>query len=311
MQQYYQLIEDLCKLQVINVGLPFSNTKIDAILGYTATQSSFKAILGLGILLLAKEHGYLKDNQPIIESTSGSLGVALSWAGKMLNHKVYLVADSGCNPFTLKKMQLMGANIIMAKEGTFNGGAQEAREVTLLEQLEIIPNLYNVNQHHNPLNPMVYRRWLIPYLQKNINFNNIKAGIFCVGTGGHFIGLAEMLQQHNIPAYVAEREGSITFGGQPKPSIVRGAGNMFYVPKVIESNKHLVADKVIVKDSETLEGLKELSAMNIVVGGTSGMCYAGAKKLLTDSKLPDNNKKILTFFADKGELYWESLYKNL
>ena len=300
------VMNNLVKLTIIDLSYNNSKDNISAILGYTATESSFKSILALGILLLAKRYKLLVDKQPIIEATSGSLGVALAKYGKLLNHPVYIVVDEGVSKFNLKKMELLGANIIMADTGNYIGGYQEARELKLNEYLDKNPNFYNVNQHHNPLNPEVYKTWLIPYLEDNINFKDISCGVFCIGTGGHFVALAEMLNKYNIPSLVAEREGSITFGKESKNSVIRGAGNQFYIPSIIKNSMSLVKDVIYVEDKEAISGIKELSAQGIFVGGTSGLCYSASKKALQIYK-----GKVLTFFPDKGELYWDSIYKNL
>ena len=82
-----RMLDGFVDLPVIDCG-PIANGRgrLRAIYGMTATQSSFKSILGFGLLLLAYERGLLERGQTVIDSTSGSLGMSLALAGKILGN---------------------------------------------------------------------------------------------------------------------------------------------------------------------------------------------------------------------------------
>ena len=161
-------------------------------------------------------------------------------------------------------------------------------------------DLFWTNQNHSDLNPAVYRRWLVPRVAPKLDLSWIDAAIFVVGTGGHFVGLSEMLRRHGIPCYVSDRAGSITFGGgPPTPSILRGAGNMNIVPGVIGAHMDLVEGVYYSTDQESSEAVQELARRGIYVGGTSGLAFNGARRLAENTAA----RNILTFFPDRGELY--------
>ncbi|MGK5629800.1 pyridoxal-phosphate dependent enzyme [Streptomyces sp. URMC 123] len=303
----YEVIEEFSRLTTLDCGaLNEGGLRLRAIHGSPATETSFKSILGLGLLLLAREQGLLGEGQTVIESTSGSLGLGLAVAGRMMGHSVHLVSDPGIPEVTRIKIELAGATLHIAEKPHPVLGFQQARDDLLRALREEHPDYYWTNQNDSPLNPEVYTRWLVPHLMRTLDFSRIVAGVFCVGSGGHFSALSAMLEAKGIPSYVADRLGSITFGGQPGASILRGTGNQNRVPAVIEAARSRVAGVYEVSDAQACAAVRELACRGISVGGSSGVCYVGARRLAADLG-PDTDGEILTFFADRGELYGTTL----
>jgi len=287
-------------LPIIDCG-PIANGQghLRAIFGMTTTESSFKSILGLGMLLLAHEQGHLKPGQPVIESTSGSFGLALALAGKILGNPIELVTDPNIPTLTQRKIELLDAQLHLITTPHPTGGTQQARDTLRQHHMQQRPGMYWPNQNDNPLNPTTYRRWLIPTITPKLDLDWIDAAIFVVGTGGHFVALAELLHTHNIPTYVADRTGSITFGGTPAPSTLRGIGNQNTIPNIIGTHLHLVEDVTYFTDTDAAHGVQQLARRGIYAGGSSGIAYMGANHLATHTKA----RNILTFFPDRGDLY--------
>ncbi|MEU6068007.1 MULTISPECIES: pyridoxal-phosphate dependent enzyme [Streptomyces] len=303
----YDVIEEFSRLTTLDCGaLEGGSLRLRAIHGSPATESSFKSILGLGLLLLGREQGLLSEGQPVIESTSGSLGLGLAVAGRLLGHPVHLVTDRGIPDVTRRKTELAGAVLHFAERPHPVLGSQQARDDLLQAIRADHPEYYWTNQNDSPLNPLVYTRWVVPHLTASLDFSRIVAGVFCVGSGGHFAALSAMLQDKGIPSYVADREGSITFGGEPGRSILRGTGNQNRIPAVIDSARSRVTGVYQVSDAQACAGVRELAAQGISVGGSSGVCFMGARQLARDLA-PETDGEILTFFADRGELYGTTL----
>lgn len=303
----YAVIDEFSRLTTLDCGtLDGSRLRLRAIHGSPATESSFKSILGLGLLLLAREEGLLAEGQPVIESTSGSLGLGLAVAGRILGHPIHLVSDPGIPDITRRKIELAGATLHLVPEPHPVLGFQQARDDLLQSLRGAHPDYYWTNQNDSPLNPQVYTRWVVPHLIRTLDFSRIVAGIFCVGSGGHFSALSAMLADKGIPAYVADRDGSITFGGKPARSILRGTGNQNRIPAVIDAARPRVQGVFQVSDEQACAGVRELAARGISVGGSSGVCFQGAGRLAAHLG-PDADGEILTFFADRGELYGTTL----
>jgi cysteine synthase A len=295
-----QMLEGFADLPVINCGpIGDGQGQLRAVFGMTTTESSFKSILGFGLLLLAYERGLLKPGQPVIESTSGSLGVGLALAGKILGNPTVLISDPNIPPVTRRKIELLDAELHVVDAAHPTGGTQQSRIELLPALMAARPGMFWTNQNDSELNPAAYRRWLVPSIEPKLDLSWIDAAIFVVGTGGHFVALSEMLRRHGIPCYVADRVGSATFGGPPGPTILRGAGNQNTVPQVIGSHLHLVEDVYYSSDADAAHGVQELARRGIYVGGTSGVAFMGATQLVEQT----GARNILTFFPDRGELY--------
>ncbi|WP_441251362.1 pyridoxal-phosphate dependent enzyme [Kitasatospora sp. McL0602] len=303
----YEVIERFSRITSIDCGpLAGGGLRCRAIHGSPATETSFKSILGLGLLLLAREQGLLAEGQPVIESTSGSLGLGLAFAGRLMGHPVHLVSDHGIPDVTRRKTELAGATLHLVDTPHPVLGFQQARDDLLQQLRSEHPDFYWTNQNDSPLNPEVYTRWVVPHLTQTLDFSRIAAGIFCVGSGGHFSALSAMLSAKGIPSYVADRLGSITFGGEPGASVLRGTGNQNRIPAVIDAARSRVAGVYTVSDAQACGGVRDLAANGISVGGSSGVCYVGARQLAADLG-PEAEGEILTFFADRGELYGTTL----
>ncbi|GAB1511497.1 PLP-dependent cysteine synthase family protein [Actinophytocola sp. KF-1] len=294
------MLDGFTDLPVVDCGpVGDAGGRLRAIYGMTTTESSFKSILGFGILLLAYERGLLERGQTVIESTSGSLGVSLALAGKVLGNPVELVTDRNIPAVTRRKIELLGARLHFVSGPHPTGGTQQARVELLHDLLSAHPGMHWTDQNDSDLNPAVYRRWLVPKVLPKLDLDWIDAAIFVVGTGGHFSGLAGALRARGIPCYVADRVGSATFGGTPGPSVLRGIGNQNSVPEVMRSAMHMVEDVYYATDDEAAEGVRELAARGIHVGGTSGIAFQGAAKLVASTRA----RNVLTFFPDRGDLY--------
>jgi cysteine synthase len=298
-----RMLEGFADLPVLDCGpLAGGRGRLRAIYGMTTTESSFKSILGFGILLLAYEKGLLVPGQTVIESTSGSLGVSLALAGKILGNPVELVTDPNIPAITRRKIELLGTQLHLVDGPHPTGGTQQAR-VELLEKLmSERSGMFWTNQNDSDLNPAVYRRWLVPSVLPKLDLDWIDAAIFVVGTGGHFVALSEVLRRHGIPCYVADRVGSATFGREPGPSVLRGIGNQNTVPKVIGDNLHMVEDVYYSTDEDAADGVQELARRGVYAGGTSGIAYKGATRLVEETSA----RNILTFFPDRGDLYGDT-----
>jgi cysteine synthase A len=298
-----EYIEQLSAVASINAGrLNRGPLRLRAIHGSPTTEASFKSILGIGLLILAREQGLLAEGQPVIESTSGSLGLGLAVAGRIMGHEIHLVTDCNIPAVTRRKTELAGAQVYIVDKPHPLLGFQQARDDLLEAILAEHPDYYWTNQNDSPLNPQVYQRWMVPHLRRTLDFSVIVAGLFCVGSGGHFSALSAMLAEEGIPSYVADRVGSITFGGKPGPSILRGSGNQNRVPEVIRMARSRVRGVYYVSDDEACHGVRELAARGISGGGSSGVCFVGAERLATDLAATIEGE-ILTFLADRGELY--------
>ncbi|MBD2892586.1 S-sulfocysteine synthase [Actinomadura sp. RB99] len=74
----------------------------------------------------AQERGELVPGMPIIESTSGTLGLGLVLAGISYGHPATLVTDPGMEPLMVNLLRAHGARVEVVTEPHPVGGWQEA-----------------------------------------------------------------------------------------------------------------------------------------------------------------------------------------
>ncbi len=284
--------------------------RILAICGGGHIDASFKNLLGVGLLLLAHERGILRSGQTIVESTSGSLGQGLAVACRILDHPAVLVSDRNLPSITRRKIELLGARLVLVEAPHPDLGWQQARENKVRELLNEHVDWYWTDQNNTSLNPEVYTRWLVPELAAALDASciNVNAAVFGVGSGGHFVALARWLKSRNslVRTYAADRIGSITFGADPGPSRIRGIGNQNIVPRIIADNIGLVDGIEYVEDREAFEFARRLAADGLFVGGSSGLILAAAVRVAR--KHPEVD--VLTLFPDRGELYHDTLWSD-
>ena len=103
-----KMLAGFADLPVVDCGpIGGGRGKLRAIFGMTTTESSFKTILGFGMLLLAYEAGLLRPGQTVCESSSGSLATGLALAGKVLGNPVEIVSDPNIPVVTRRRVELL------------------------------------------------------------------------------------------------------------------------------------------------------------------------------------------------------------
>ncbi len=298
-------LDNFADLKALSIQEP--DLEVQAIFGGAHIDSSFKNLLGMGLLQIAREKGMLKQGGRVIESSSGSMGEGLTVAGRIMGHPVTIVSDPNMPELTRQKISMAGGKIVVPNKPHPVLGWQQAREDKVREILAANPDMYWTDQNNNLAAVEVYRRWLVPKLSRYLNPNAFDAAVFCVGSGGHFSAISFWLKQVNpsIKTYAADRPGSITFGGTPGGSNLRGVGNQNIIPAVIKANMHLVDSVVRIDDRTAFQTTRLLAKKHgLFVGGSSGAAYAAALELHHNKGF----RRILTLFPDRGELYAQTIW---
>lgn len=297
------------RVPVIDLGVVEGTaSRVLAICGGAHIDSSFKNLLALGMLLLLRRAGLVTPAQTIVESTSGSFGEGLAVAGRILGHPTILVSDPNLPPLTRRKIEFLDSRLDFICSPHPTLGWQQAREDRVRELVRENPEWFWTDQNNSEYNPMTYTTWLVPEVQKQIEPSEIAAAVFGVGSGGHFSALASWLKRANprTRTFAADRIGSITFGGPPGQSRLRGVGNQNIVPGIMQRYIHLVDDVERVTDEESFRSARVLASRGVFVGGSSGLVYEAAVRIAR--RIQTGN--VLTLFADRGELYGDTIWND-
>ena len=115
-----------------------------------------KGRAALGMVLGAERRGALHPGGTIIESTSGTLGLALAFVGVTRGYRVILVGDPGLEPMVRALLRAHGVELDLVDEPDPVGGWQEARRRRVAARCREHPGSFWPDQYDNPDNPSGY-----------------------------------------------------------------------------------------------------------------------------------------------------------
>ena len=99
----------------------------------------------------------MRPGAPIVESTSGTLGLGWALAGINYGHPVILVIDPGMEPSMRQLLTAYGARLDIVHTPHPTGGWQQARRDRMATLLSELPDAYRPDQTNNADNPAAYR----------------------------------------------------------------------------------------------------------------------------------------------------------
>lgn len=145
-----------------------------------------KARAAVSMLLGAKERGELRPGAPVVESTSGTLGIGLAFAGQALGHPVVLVGDTELEPSMRRLLRTYGVRLELVDRPAAEGGWQAARLARLRQLLAELPGAYWPDQYNNPDNVAGYGSLAA---EMAAELDHLDVLVCSVGTGGHSAGV--------------------------------------------------------------------------------------------------------------------------
>lgn len=274
--------------------------------GYWAKLESFgvggmKARAAVAMIDGAGRRGQLHPGARIIESTSGTLGIGLAFAGRTLGHPVTLVVDDELAAEDRCLFAAYGVELQIVCRPHPEGGWQQARLNRLHELLAENPGAWWPDQYNNPDNPCGYQSMAGEILRQAGHFNVLVATI---GSGGHCAGLTEALRT-KIPALRVvgvDAVGSRIFGQPARHRLMRGLGSSI-LPRNV-AYEHF--DEVHwVGPTEAVHSCRLLARTAFVTGGWS----TGAAALVASwcaRQEPDS--RVVAVFPDGPQRYLKSIF---
>jgi len=269
--------------------------KVFAKLEYFNLTGSIKDRVAFYIINNAKKRGILKEGMPIVESTSGNTGIALSALGAYYKHPVYIFMPDWASRERIKLMEGYGAKVYLfsKEEGGFKRCVIESKK--LAEKI----NGFLANQFANEDN---YLSHYETTGEEILNQTPEKIGGFVsgIGTGGTLMGIGDKLKEkYNdicITAIEPDKMPLLSGGKVLAQHKIEGIGDDF-IPELVNQNK---IDKIIkINDDDAINMSRKLSRqLGIGVGISSGANLIGSILLADD--IEDN---VVTVFADDNKKY--------
>lgn len=280
---------------MIKIKIKYKNNikEIYSKLEYYNYTGSIKDRMTNYIITKAKEDNLLKDNQPIIEATSGNTGISFAALGALYNHPVHIFMPDWASKERIELMKLYGAKVyLISKE---EGGFKEAIKRADILAKEIdgfrpdqFKNNNNVEAHYNSTGLEIIK-----------DAPNIKGFVSGIGTGGTLIGISKRLKEHNknIKIIALEPENMALLS---KKKVIgshklEGIGDDF-IPDIVDKN--IIDEITTINDNDAIYTSRLLAKkLGLGVGISSGANFLAALKTDLDivgTIFPDDAKKYLT-----------------
>ena len=262
-------------------------------LEYYNYTGSIKDRLAYYIIKKSKEEKNLKENQAIVEATSGNTGISFAALGAYFSHPVHIFMPDWVSEERIKIMKLYSANVyLVSKE---EGGFKEA--IKRSEEFASIINGFLPRQFENSLN--IETHYLTTAKEILNEVNEIDTFVSGIGTGGTLMGVAKRLKEYNknIKIVALEPDKMPLLSGEKITGEhkIEGIGDEF-IPKLVDFN---LIDKVIrINDLDAINMSRILaSKLGLGVGISSGANFlasvlSGGKSVVT--VFPDDLKKYLS-----------------
>ena len=254
------------------------------------------------ILDRARSEGRLEPGTVVMESTSGTFGLALAMECRLRRRPLVLVSDPAVDPALRRRLRDLGAAVDIVADPAPVGGYQQARLDRLAELRSRHPRHFWPAQYANPDNPGAYGV-LAEMLTALLGRVDVLVGP--VGSGGSMCGTAGALRARLWPgvrAVAVDTPGSVLFGQPDGPRRLRGLGNSLLPANL----NHSTFDEVHwVSDREGFAATRALHRRHaLYMGPTSGAAWLVAQWIAT--REPD--ARVVVLLPDEGHRYQDTVY---
>jgi len=259
---------------------------------------------GLHMVREARRRGDLAPGAPIVESSSGTLGLGLALAGLTYGHPVTVVTDPGMEESMVRLLTALGARVEQVTRPHPAGGWQLARRARVVELLDRSPGAYCPDQYRNPDNAGAYGPLAAELVAQ---LGRIDVLVCAVGTGGHSAGIAAGLRGAfpGLRVIGVDAVGSTIFGQPAGPRLMRGLGSSIHPENV---DYAAFAETHWVGPAEAVWACRHLAQRHCASGGWS----VGAVALVAGwvARTSPAGTRIAAVFPDGPHRYLETVYSD-
>ena len=267
---------------------------------------SLKDRPALWLLKTAVEAGLVTEETTLVESSSGNFANAMASYCRLLGLKFVPVIDpniAGANEAYLRRMC---DTVVKVEERDDTGGFLKTRLNKVQELRNTLGDVYWPNQYGNPLVAEAHYRFTGEELCRA--FKQVDYVFVGVSTGGTIAGVSRRVKEQFPSAKViaVDAEGSVIFGGPPKKRYIPGIGASVRAELVDQA---IIDGVVNVPEIATARACRELLFKHgLLVGGSSGSCYAAVKQYLPTIRSAMTPPTVVFLCADKGGAYLDTVY---
>jgi cysteine synthase len=258
-------------------------------------------------ILDAEGDGALRPGMPIVELTSGNMGIGLAVASAVKGYRLIAVMSEGNSPERRQLLQAFGAKIELVPQ-TPGGipGQVSGDDLALVERrtLELVDELeaWRPDQFANPSSSCAHEVGTGPELWQQAD-GRLHAFVAIVGTGGTFVGTSRALKTRNasVRCLAVEPASAQVLAGQSVTSgahKLQGAGYAMIPPLW---DPQLCDGTLPVGDDEAVNVARELASREgILAGYSTGANVAASLRLVANSP---PGFTVATIACDTGTRY--------
>ncbi|MFD7432108.1 2,3-diaminopropionate biosynthesis protein SbnA [Streptomyces sp. NPDC059818] len=264
---------------------------------------SVKLKSAVGMVDDAERKGVLWTGGRIVESSSGSLGIALSVIAASRGYDFTCVTDPNVSPQSLALIRALGADVVQVTRRDHNGGYLGTRIARIHEMIDADPGLVWLNQYANPANAQAHARRTATSILKNIG--HVDVLVVGAGTTGTLMGCTRHFRTFSpwTKIVAVDTVGSVTFGGPPGPRHIPGLGTSRR-PELCRPDQ--VDEVVLVDESDAVRMCRRLAReRGLPLGGSTGSVLA-ALESMTD-RIPAGSR-VVALSPDMGDRYVRTIY---
>lgn len=270
---------------------------------YGACFPLMKLLSAQFILDRARAEGLIGRRAMVIETTSGTFGLALAMVGRLHRYRILLVSDPAIDAGLKRRLEYLGARVEIVDRPAPVGGLQQARLDRMEELRKEFPRHLWPAQYMNRQNPGAYAP-LAELLVERLG--QIDCLVGTVGSGGSMCGTSSFLRLPfpELTAIGVDTFGSVLFGQPDQKRLLRGLGNSL-MPENVD---HSSFDEVHwVGAPEAFLATKRLYWRHaLFMGGTSGAAFLVARWWARQN--PDAT--VVVLLPDEGYRYQETIYRD-
>jgi len=247
----------------------------------------------------------LRRGDPVVESTSGNLGVALAMISRERGYSFTAVVDPKVDPLVVDRMRGFGAEVVLVDEQDHTGGYLLSR-LSQVRRMVIEEGMIWPNQYANPANPGVHFHQTGPEIRRQRP--KVDAVFLATSTGGTLAGIGRYFKAVNPQVTVVgvDVPGSRVFGTVQAPRLLNGVGSSC-ASQFLRTTDY--DDVVIVSDRDAVAACHAIhDSLDIGLGGSSGAVVTACARYLADH--PDVHQPVC-ICADGRSNYLNSIYSDL
>lgn len=299
---------DLLKERIGNTQIvPLDHELIDLYVKIEKSNfmGSIKARAAYTIIRNAVENDLINQDTCAIEASSGNFAVASAAICKMIGAKFISVIDPLINRSYEKLIRFFSHDVIKVREKDENQGYLLTKLQAVHDYCDTNPCGFWLNQYDNDQNFKAHYSGTAEEIIRE--FPTLDYAFIAVATGGTISGISCRLKEHypDIKIIAVDAEGSVIFGGRPKPRYIPGMGSGIEPPLV---KRAVINDVIRVAERDTIAACHELFQLHgLFLGGSTGTVYHGVKTYFQDCVLA-KRPKVLFLNPDGGHGYVDNIY---